>query len=76
MVRIPAIEKALPDDVRRTVRNHPAIALAVAALGGYYLGKSYGREILSALVAVAISAGSARARRLLGVEPPRDSRRR
>jgi hypothetical protein len=76
MIRVAALEKALPDDVRRPVREHPVIAIAAGALAGYYLGKNYGREILTALVGVGISAGATNARRMLGVEPSRDSRRR
>ena len=75
MIRVSALEKALPDDVRKTVRQHPVIALAAGALAGYYLGRSYGKEILTALVGVGISAGATNARRMLGVEP-RDSGRR
>lgn len=75
MLRISALEKAVPDDIRRTVRDHPVIALAAGALAGYYLGKSFGREILTALVGVGISAGATNARRMLGVQP-RESRRR
>lgn len=75
MLRISALEKAVPDDIRRTVRDHPVIALAAGALAGYYLGKSFGKEILTALVGVGISAGATNARRMLGVQP-RDSRRR
>ena len=75
MLRISALEKAVPDDIRRTVRDHPVIALGVGALAGYYLGRSFGKEILTALVGVGISAGATNARRMLGVEP-RDSRRR
>lgn len=75
MLRISALEKAVPDDIRRTVRDHPVIALAAGALAGYYLGKSFGKEILTALVGVGISAGATNARRMLGVQP-RESRRR
>jgi hypothetical protein len=75
MIRVAALEKALPDDLRRPVRDHPVIAIAAGALAGYYLGKNYGREILTALVGVGISAGATNARRMLGVEA-RDSRRR
>ena len=75
MVRISALEKAVPDDIRRTVRDHPVIALAAGALAGYYLGKGFGKEILAALVSVGISASATNARRTLRVEP-RDSRRR
>jgi len=54
MIRVGALEKALPDDLRRTVRNHPVIAIAAGALAGFYLGKEYGREILTALLGVGI----------------------
>jgi hypothetical protein len=74
MIRVAAIEKNLPDDVRRTIKDHPLIALSAGALAGYYLGRGYGKEILTALVGVGISAGASNARRMLGVEP-RASRR-
>ncbi len=75
MIRVAAIEKNLPDDVRRTIKDHPLLALTAGALAGYYLGRGYGKEILTTLVGVGISAGASNARRMLGVEP-RDSRRR
>ena len=71
MIRVKAIEKALPDDVRRTVRDHPVLAIAAGALAGFYLGRSHGRELLAALIGVGISAGASSARRMLGVEPAR-----
>jgi uncharacterized membrane protein YebE (DUF533 family) len=71
LVRISSLEKALPDDVRRTVRDHPLLAIVAGALAGFCIGRSYGREILTALVSVGVSAGAANARRLLGVEPRR-----
>jgi hypothetical protein len=76
MIRVSALEEALPKDLRRTVRDHPVIALSVGALAGFYLGKGFGREILTALVGVGISAGATNARRMLGVEPPAKPRRR
>ena len=75
MIRVAAIEKKLPDDVRRTIRDHPLLSLTVGALAGYYLGRAYGKEILTALVGVGISAGASNARKMLGVQPA-DSRRR
>lgn len=68
MIRVSSLEKALPDDLRRTVRNHPFLALAAGALAGFYLGRSHGREVLSALIGVGVSAGAAGAKRALGVE--------
>ncbi|HEU5248407.1 MAG TPA: hypothetical protein VFW15_00335 [Thermoanaerobaculia bacterium] len=77
MIRVAAIEKALPDDVRRTARDYPLLTVAGAALLGLYLGRSHGREILSALVGVGLSAGVSSARRLLGLGPaPRGARAR
>ena len=70
MFRIPALEKALPDDVRRTARDHPFIAICVGAIVGFYLGRSHGRDILAAGAALGISAGLTGARRALGVDPP------
>jgi succinate dehydrogenase/fumarate reductase flavoprotein subunit len=75
MIRISAIEKALPDDVRKTARSHPFVTIAAGALVGYYLGRNHGRTILSALVAFGLSAGTSTARKMLGVEsPPRLAR--
>lgn len=76
MFRIPALEKALPDDVRRTARDHPFIAITLGAIVGFYLGRSHGREILSAGTALGISAGLTGVRRALGIEGPRSSRDR
>jgi hypothetical protein len=77
MIRISAIEKAMPDDIRRAVREHPILTIVGGAFLGYYLGKSHGRAILAALVSVGITAGASSARRMLGVEPsPRLARAR
>jgi len=75
MIRVSALEKALPDDWRRAVRDHPFLSIAGAALVGVYLGRSHGRAILAALVGVGVSAGTVSARRILGVEPPSRSAR-
>ena len=75
MIRVDAIESALPNDLRKTVRDHPFLVLAAGALAGFYLGRSHGRVILSALISAGIAAGSSQARKMLGVEPaPRLSR--
>ena len=78
MLRVSAIESALPDDLRRTFRDHPILAITAGALVGFYLGRSHGREILSALVGVGLTAGASSARRMLGVapEPRRTARAR
>jgi hypothetical protein len=71
MLRVSAIEKALPDDVRRIAREHPFVAITAATVLGFYLGRSHGRAILTALVGVGISAGSANARKVFGIAPAR-----
>ena len=58
MIRISAIEEALPDDLRKATRAHPFLVIAAGALAGFYLGRSHGRAILSALVGVGITAVS------------------
>ncbi len=67
MLRVSAIERALPDDLRRTFRDHPILAITAGALLGFYLGRRHGREILTALVGVGLTAGASSARRMLGV---------
>ncbi|HEX9150057.1 MAG TPA: hypothetical protein VF958_12915 [Thermoanaerobaculia bacterium] len=69
MFRVSAIERALPDDLRRTVSDHPILAITAGALVGFYLGRSHGRQILSALVGVGLNAGASTARRMLGIAP-------
>jgi hypothetical protein len=75
MIRVEAIEEALPKDVRKTIRSHPFLVLSAGALVGYYLGRNHGRGLLTALVGVGISAGTSSARKMLGVEPPRRAAR-
>jgi hypothetical protein len=77
MIRISAIEEALPDDLRKATRAHPFLVIAAGALVGFYLGRSHGRAILSALVGVGITAGASSARKMLDVESsPRLARAR
>jgi hypothetical protein len=71
MLRVTALEKALPDDVRRIARDHPFIAIVAATALGFYLGRGHGRAILTALVGAGISAGSVGARRMLGLSERR-----
>lgn len=71
MLRVSAIEKGLPDDVRRIAREHPFVAIVGATVLGFYLGRSHGRAILTALVGVGVSAGTVNARKMLGIAPPK-----
>ena len=38
MIRIEPLEKTLPKDWRRTVREHPWLSLSAAVIAGVYLG--------------------------------------
>ncbi len=53
-------------DWRRLVRDYPLPALAVAAIGGYWLGRSRGPRILGALTAFAASNVTKAANDILG----------
>jgi hypothetical protein len=57
-----------PLDWQRLVREHPLPALAIAALGGYWLGRHHGKEVLSAVSAFAATAVSEQVNELLGDE--------
>lgn len=45
------LDELLPDDLewRRLVRGYPKWALAAAALGGFYIGRTHGREIVDSV---------------------------
>jgi hypothetical protein len=55
-------------DWRRLVRDYPLPALAVAAIGGYWLGRSRGPRLLGALTAFAASNVTKAANDILGEE--------
>jgi hypothetical protein len=62
------LDDVLPEnlDWRRLVRNHPAPVLALAALGGFVIGRSRGRAVLGALSTFAASALATGVNRFLG----------
>ncbi len=51
------IDDLLPPEVdwRQIVRRHPVPALLFAGVGGYLLGRSQGRKLLTALSALAVA---------------------
>lgn len=55
-------------DWRRLVYDYPLPALAVAALGGYWLGRTRGSRILGALTAFAAANVTQAANEILGEE--------
>lgn len=62
------VDELMPDDFdwRGMVRKHPIASLAVAALGGYVLGRSRGQDILAALAIFAADSVSGQVNELLG----------
>jgi hypothetical protein len=62
------VDEMMPNDFdwRRMVRKYPLASLAVAALGGYVLGRSRGEEVLATLSLFAADAVSSQVNDLLG----------
>lgn len=62
------VDEVAPEDLdwRRLVQRYPIAALAVAALGGYVLGRKRGRAIVSALGAYAGDLVAREVNELLG----------
>lgn len=61
-------DELLPEELdwRRLVRTYPLPALAVAALGGFWLGRQHGPELVSALADYARGRVSATVSTFLG----------
>ncbi|HEX3553209.1 MAG TPA: hypothetical protein VIA62_08270 [Thermoanaerobaculia bacterium] len=55
-------------DWERLVESYPLPALALAALGGFFLGRRHGREILAAISTFAAAQVSANVGHILGRE--------
>jgi len=64
------IDELVPEgfDWERLVRAYPLPALAVAAAGGFLLGRSRGPELLAALAALAAGAVARGVNELVGEE--------
>lgn len=64
------IDELVPSDFdwERLVRNYPLPALAVAAAGGFLLGRSRGRELVRAVAAYAAGAVADGINQLAGEE--------
>jgi hypothetical protein len=62
------LDSVLPEnlDWQRLVRDYPLPALAIAAIGGYWLGRTRGRAILGALTGFAAGAVTQAASDILG----------
>ena len=68
MVRIEAIERAIPRDWRRIICEHPWLSLAVGATAGAYLGRNHSRLLLSAVTTAGIAVVSQKWRELTGTD--------
>ena len=64
------IDQLIPDrvDWRRLVRDHPWPAVGLAAIGGYFLGRTRGRAVIAALSAFAAGAVADGVNEALGEE--------
>jgi len=64
------IDQLIPDrvDWRRLVRDHPWPAVGLAAVGGYFLGRTRGRAVIAALSAFAAGAVADGVNEALGEE--------
>jgi hypothetical protein len=67
MTRVEPIEKALPSEWKKVVRDQPLLAVCAAFAAGVYLGRHHGRQLLSALVSVGIATAVDAGRRRLGL---------
>lgn len=65
------VDELVPEglDWERLVRRYPLPALALAALGGFFLGRMHGRTILSAASSLAAAEVARNVSSLLGEEP-------
>ena len=64
------IDQLIPErvDWRRLVRDHPWPAVGLAAVGGYFLGRTRGRAVIAALSAFAAGAVADGVNEALGEE--------
>ena len=64
------IDELVPEELdwERLVVNYPWPALALAALGGFFLGRRHGREIVAAVSTFAAAQVSANVAQALGRE--------
>jgi hypothetical protein len=74
MIRIEPLEKNLPKDWRRTVREHPWLSLTAAAVAGAYIGRHHGRQLLAAVVSSGLAFGVQSVRGALGLPSARAER--
>ncbi|MEO8191598.1 MAG: hypothetical protein ABI682_14765 [Acidobacteriota bacterium] len=63
MTRVEPIEKALPSDWKRVIRDQPLLSICAAFAAGIYLGRHHARQLLSAAVSLSLSTAMDGAKR-------------
>jgi hypothetical protein len=63
MMRLEPIEKALPPEWRKVVRDQPVLSMCAAFAVGIYLGRRHAKPLLSAIVSIGIATAVDGARR-------------
>ncbi|MDQ2979158.1 MAG: hypothetical protein M3R62_08050 [Acidobacteriota bacterium] len=66
MTRVEPIERALPSDWKRVIRDQPLLSVCAALAAGIYLGKHHGRQLLSAAVSLALTTAIEGAKQRFG----------
>ncbi len=74
MIRIEPIERAVPSEWKRVVRDQPLLSVCAALAAGVYLGRRHGRQLLSTLVSVGIASTMEGVRRRFGLPEERGGR--
>ncbi len=63
MTRVEPIERALPSDWKRVIRDQPLLSVCAALAAGIYLGRHHGRQLLSAAVSLGVATAVDEAKR-------------
>ena len=63
MTRVEPIERALPSDWKRVIRDQPLLSVCVALAAGIYLGRHHARQLLSAAVSLGVATAVDEAKR-------------
>ena len=65
-MRIEPVERALPPDWKRVIRDQPLLSICAATAAGIYLGRHHGRQLLAAMVSVALASTVDEAKKRFG----------
>lgn len=65
-MRIEPVERALPPDWKRVIRDQPLLSICAATAAGIYLGRHHGRQLMAAMVSVALASTVDEAKKRFG----------